>query len=142
MREPIWIKQAIKSIIYDKLHPRQQTLSQIIKIYISIRYMFIYIYKMCSTLKQLLETTLLLVIKTCAGSTTDWIWVNKKVCSVTSEPSQSSSRRVSSFRTHQRYWSSDWWISHHNFTIGELNIWLVSFHHKQCVWCSVALMSP
>ena len=49
-----------------------------------------------SAFNQLLET-LLLAIKMCSGSTTDRIWVNEKGRSVTSEPGQSSSRRVSSF---------------------------------------------
>ena len=32
-----------------------------------------------------------------------------EVCSVTSEPTQSSSRCVFPLRTHQRYWKSEWW---------------------------------
>ena len=34
----------------------------------------------------------------CTGFTTDVIWVDTKVYSVTSEPTQNSSRRVSSFK--------------------------------------------
>ena len=37
---------------------------------------------------------LLLAIKMCTGFTTGVMWVNSKVYSVTSEPTQSSSRRV------------------------------------------------
>ena len=34
----------------------------------------------------------------CTGFTTDVAWVNRKVYSITREPNQSSSRRVSSFK--------------------------------------------
>ena len=40
--------------------------------------------------------TLFLAIKKCTSSTTDVIWVNSKVCSVTSEPTQRN--RVSKSR--------------------------------------------
>ena len=46
--------------------------------------------------KRLLET-LLLVIRTCSGLTKDVVWVKTKVCSVTSEPTNLSRRRVLSF---------------------------------------------
>ena len=39
--------------------------------------------------------TLLLAVKKCTGFTAEVIWVNTKVCSVASEPTQSSSRHVS-----------------------------------------------
>ena len=48
------------------------------------------------SLKRLLKT-MFLAIKKCTGCTTDVIWVNTKVWSVTSEPTQSSSRPVLSF---------------------------------------------
>ena len=41
---------------------------------------------------------LLLGIKMCTGFTTDVIWTSTKVCSVTNEPNQNSSRCVSSFK--------------------------------------------
>ena len=43
------------------------------------------------------ELCLLLAIKMCTGFTTDVVWVNTKVYSVTNEPTQSSSGAVSSF---------------------------------------------
>ena len=54
-------------------------------------------WKQRSAIKQLLKT-LLLVIKMCTGFTTDVIWMNIKVCSITSEQSQGSSRRVLPYR--------------------------------------------
>ena len=42
--------------------------------------------------------TLLLAMKMCTGFTTDVVWVNTKMYGVTSEPTQSSSRGVSSFK--------------------------------------------
>ena len=64
-----------------------------------IRYMYRNSSNMHSDFKRLLET-LLLTIKMCTGFTTatDVTWVNTKVWSVTSEPTQSSNRRVSSFK--------------------------------------------
>ena len=50
-----------------------------------------------SFIKQCLET-LFLAIKMCIGFTTDNIWMNVCCFSVTSEPSQGSSRNVSSFQ--------------------------------------------
>ena len=47
---------------------------------------------------SLILETLLLAIEMCTGFTTYVNWVNTKVYSVTSEPTQSSSRRVSSFK--------------------------------------------
>ena len=49
-------------------------------------------YKMMET-----ELCLLLAIKMCTGFTTDIVWVNTKVYSVTNEPTQSSSGAVSFF---------------------------------------------
>ena len=43
------------------------------------------------------ELCLHLAIKMCTGFTTDVVWVNTKVYSVTNEPTQSSSGAVSSF---------------------------------------------
>ena len=40
--------------------------------------------------------------------TTDVIWVKSKVCSVTSEPTQSSSKRVSSLQDSSVLLSSEW----------------------------------
>ena len=54
-------------------------------------------WKQSSAFKQYLET-LLVAIKMCTGFTTDVIWANTKEGSVTSDPNQSSSRRVSSLR--------------------------------------------
>ena len=45
---------------------------------------------------SLILETLLLAIEMCTGFTTDVIWVNTKMYSFTSEPTQSSGRRVSS----------------------------------------------
>ena len=82
-----------------------------VSIYISI-YKFIYIYiyiYICMYISEhkknahndenraLALETLLFAIKMCTGFTTYVIWVNTKVYSVTSELTQSSSRRVSSF---------------------------------------------
>ena len=53
---------------------------------------YIYIYR------ERERETLFLAIKKCTSSTTDVIWVNSKVCSVASEPTQSSSRRVSALK--------------------------------------------
>ena len=53
-------------------------------------------WKQSSAFKQLLEA-LLLVIKMCTSFTKDVIWVNTKVSSVTSEPTQNSSRCILSF---------------------------------------------
>ena len=61
-------------------------------------------------LKRVLET-LFLAINKCTGSTTDVIWVNTKVCSVTSEPTQSSSRRVSSLKDSSMLLTIEWWTS-------------------------------
>ena len=54
-------------------------------------------WKQSSPFKQLSETPFL-IIKMCTGFSTDVIWVNTKFCSVTSEPTHSSSRCVSSFK--------------------------------------------
>ena len=51
---------------------------------------------------QILEA-LLLPMKMCTSFTTDIIWVNTKVCSVTSKPTQSSSKRVSFFNDSSGY---------------------------------------
>ena len=53
--------------------------------------------KRISAFKQLLET-LVVDIKICNVFTTDVIWVNTKVYSVTSKPTQTGSRRVSYFK--------------------------------------------
>ena len=53
--------------------------------------------KRSSAFKHLLET-LVFDIKMSTVLTTDVIWVNTKVYSVNSEPTQISSRRVSSFK--------------------------------------------
>ena len=53
--------------------------------------------KRSSAFKHLLEN-LVVDIKMCTVLTTDVIWVNTKVYSVNSEPTQISSRRVSSFK--------------------------------------------
>ena len=53
--------------------------------------------KRSSAFKQLLET-LVVNIKMCIVFTTDVIWVNKKVYSVTIKQTQTSSRRVSYFK--------------------------------------------
>ena len=53
--------------------------------------------KQSSAFKRPLETPLL-AIKMCTGFTTDVIWVNTKVYSATSKPTQTSSRRLSSFK--------------------------------------------
>ena len=60
-----------------------------------------------SAFKWLLET-LLLAIKMCTGFTTDIIEVNTIVCSVTSEPTQRSSRRVSSFKDSLVLLTTEW----------------------------------
>ena len=57
-------------------------------------------------LERLLET-LFLAIKMCTGFTRYVIWVNTKMYSVTSEPTQSSSRRVCPLSTHQRYLATE-----------------------------------
>ena len=54
-------------------------------------------WKQSSTFKRLIET-LLLAIKMCSGFTTYVIWMNTRFYSVTSEITQSSRRRVSSFK--------------------------------------------
>ena len=70
-------------------------------------YVCIYIYRNSRKLHMTIETelylkrlleTLLLAMKRCTGFTIDVIWVNKNVCSITSEPTQSSSRHISSFK--------------------------------------------
>ena len=74
----------------------------------AFKFIYIYIYtrtqakyteqwKQSSAFKQLLET-LFLTIKKCTGFTIDVIWVNTKMCSVTSIPTQSSSRHISSLK--------------------------------------------
>ena len=50
-----------------------------------------------SVFKRFFET-LLRAMKMSTGFTADIIWVDTKVYSVTSEPTQSSSKRVSSFQ--------------------------------------------
>ena len=50
-------------------------------------------WKQNSAIKLLLET-LLFAIKMCTGFTIDVLWMNTKLCSVTSEPTQISSKRV------------------------------------------------
>ena len=54
-----------------------------------------HIRKQSSDFKRLLETQFLAINKS-TGFNTDVIWMNTKKCSVTSEPTQNSSRRVSS----------------------------------------------
>ena len=58
-----------------------------------------------------LLNTLFLVIKKCTGFTTDVIWMNRKVCSFTSEPTQSNSRRVSSLKDSSVLLTIEWWTS-------------------------------
>ena len=50
-------------------------------------------WKQNSAINLLLET-LLFAIKMCTGFTIDVLWMNTKLCSVTSEPTQISSKRV------------------------------------------------
>ena len=61
------------------------------------------------TLKRLFET-LFFAIKKCTGFTTDvrCYIVEHKVCSVTSEPIQSSSRRVSSLKDSSVLLRTEW----------------------------------
>ena len=71
-------------------------------IYIYILYIlyiiyYIYIIYISKHRQNALLETLLIAIKMCAGFTTHVIWLDTKVCSVTGKPTQSSSRRVSSF---------------------------------------------
>ena len=54
-------------------------------------------WKQCSAIKQLLET-LLHAIKIYNDFTTDIMRINTKVCPVTSEPFQNSSRRIPPFK--------------------------------------------
>ena len=54
-------------------------------------------WKQSSAIKQRLEA-LLLAIKMCTGFTTDVIWMNTNVCSVTKKPFQGSSRCVSFYK--------------------------------------------
>ena len=54
-----------------------------------------HIRKQSSDFKRLLETQFLAINKS-TGFNTDVIWMNTKKCSVTSEPTQNSNRRVSS----------------------------------------------
>ena len=61
-------------------------------------------------LKWLLKT-LFLAIKKCTGFTIDVIWVNTKVCSVTIEPTQSSSWRVSTLEDSSVLLATEWWTS-------------------------------
>ena len=58
-------------------------------------------------LKRLLKT-LFLAIKKCTGFITDVIWMNTKVCSATSEPTQSSSRCVSSSKDSSVLLTTKW----------------------------------
>ena len=61
--------------------------------------------------KKKKKKTLFLAIKKCTGFTTDAIWVNTEVCSVTSEPTHSSSRRVSSLKDSSVLLTIEWWTS-------------------------------
>ena len=92
----------------DRYTDRQIDRQTYIYIYIYIYYIYIlYISEhkkngqIClqekSVFKQFFET-LLRAMKMSTGFTTDIIWVDTKVYSVTSEPTQSSSKRVSSFK--------------------------------------------
>ena len=58
-------------------------------------------------LKRLLKT-LFLAIKECTGFTTDVIWMNTKVCSATSKPTQSSSRCISSLKDSSVLQTTGW----------------------------------
>ena len=64
-------------------------------------------WKQSSDFKWLLET-LLLATKMYTNFTADVIWVNAEVCSVTSKPTQSSSRRVSSFKDSPVLLTTEW----------------------------------
>ena len=63
-----------------------------------------------SAIKQFSETSLL-VVKMCAGFTTDVIWVNTKVCSGTIEPPWAVADTLCALRTHQCYWTSEIWMN-------------------------------
>ena len=61
----------------------------------------------------------------CTGFATDFIWVNTKVYSVTSEPTQNSGRHLSSFKDSSAPLIK-WWL---NFT------WVKSFKSlAHCLW--------
>ena len=49
------------------------------------------------------ELCLLLAIKMCTGFTTDVVWVNTKVYSVTNEPTRAVAEPFHPLQTHQRY---------------------------------------
>ena len=92
-------------------------------IYIYNIYMYIYIYisehkqnahndgNRAQPLKRILKT-LFLAIKKCTGFTTNFIWVNTKVCSVTRERTQSSSRCVSSLKDSPVLLTTESWTSY------------------------------
>ena len=61
-------------------------------------------------LKWLLKT-LFVAINKCTGFTTDVIWVRTKVCSVISEPTQSSSRRTLPLKDSSVLLTAEWWTS-------------------------------
>ena len=71
-----------------------------IDIYKMYKYIYIYIYI------YILKT--LFLVRKCIGFTTDVIWVNKKVCSVTSKPNQSSSRHILSLKDSSVLLTTEW----------------------------------
>ena len=66
-----------------------------------------HIRKQSSDFKRLLETQFL-AINNSTGFNTDVIWMNTKKCSVTSEPTQNSSRRVSSLKNSSVLLTTEW----------------------------------
>ena len=89
-------------------------------VYISISmhiYLYVYVWehkqnahndgKGAQPLKRF-SKTLFLAIKKYTGFTTDAIWMNTKVCSVTSEPTQSGNRRASSLKDSSVLLTTEW----------------------------------
>ena len=128
--------------------------------------MWSFSWKQTSAFKRLLEI-LLLALKVCTGFTTDAMWVNTKLYSVTSKPTKTVADAFRPLRAHQCYWTIEWWTSHkwspHRnssvfivmciflmfryifsvFTTSSvLTIRRTSLMRSSPLSCSVALMSP